>query len=419
MKKLINKIKNNASIKKILFYSIVVFLFLYVFSIPAFSGRPTWFVLSYFLIGILTITVMSYTFLYTKFILNKRLLLPTLFVVFSLVGTIIFSHEFRIWLTLLMMLATLVIFYYSFVAINNNRLIFKIIVLAFFAFGIYFAVIYRNQIISLQLTSSRLGTYFDNVNTIGFYFAIGFTLSLFLALFYVKKIEWLFYFAALFFFTLGFFTGSRAFLFVVAIGAIVTMYYKFRNHKLIFLIGLIVLISLFFVIINIPKLAFLKEQFDRTLYTLFGIGDYKVDGSTVQRAIWPGYAFYLGGRTLICGYGCGGFSIYSGIGTYSHNNFAEVMCNFGIIGFVLFNLSYILPLIRSLGVKNPDLYLVPVLFFVFFLRSFFGVIYYSKEAYVILALLYFLTKDYPLPKYSFMLKAFKNKSDKTMLEVSI
>lgn len=419
MKKIIGNLRNNVVFKRILYFTMIIFLFLYVFSIPSFSGRPVWFILSYILMGALSASVVLYTFLYTKFEFNRRLILPGFFAIFAFVGTVIYSHEFRIWLTVLLMFVTLVVFYYSFVAINNKRLIFKIFVYAFLAFGLYFAFIYRSQIIHLQLTSSRLGNYFDNVNTVGFYFAIAFSFSLYLALFYKNKREWLYYLPALLFFALGFFTGSRAFLFVAAIGAIVAMYNKFKKHKFIFFICLGALIGLFFIIINIPALAFLKDQFDRTLYTLFGIGNFKVDGSTVQRTIWPGYAFYLGGRSLVFGYGCGGFAIYSGIGTYSHNNFAEIMCNFGMVGFIVFNLCYIIPLIRSIKSKSEEIVMVPILFFVFFSRSFFGVIYYSKEAYLVLALLYYLTKDCPLPKFRISIQRNKHKNNISSYEVSI
>ena len=405
MKTLITKLKRNEILKTICYWGIVVFLFLYAFSIPSFSGRRPWFILSYvFMAGFVGFTI-AYTFLYGDFRFNKMLLIPASFVAFAFVGTAFFSHAFKGenahtgWLTLFLMLLTLLFFYYGFNAINKKQIILKTLIFAFLLFGFYFAYVYRAQVLHLKFSNARLGGYFDNVNAVGFYFAIGYTLSLFTGLFFNRKIELLYVLPAMMFFVLGIFTGSRAFLVAVAAATLFIMYYKLRKHKLIFAIALGCLVGLYFVLLNIPQLAFLKDQFNRTIYTLFGLGNSKVDTSTIQRAVWPGYAFYLGARNLIIGYGVNGFSVYSGVGTYAHNNFAEVMCNFGIIGFLLFNSCFLLPLVFSFKNKEKEMFLVPILVAVYFFRSFFGVTYYTKEAYLIIAILFFFTKDCKLPNF--------------------
>lgn len=417
MKNIIEILKSNIVLKKIVYWGIATFLFLYVFSIPAFSGRPGWYIISYALMAALAGLTIFYTFIYTKFSFNKWFVIPLSFVLFAFLGTAIYSHEFRMWLTLILMFLTFAIFYYAFIAIDNKRFIFKIIVYAFIVFALFFIIVYRHQIVHIQLSSARLGGYFDNVNTIGFYFAIAFTLSLYLGLFFKKKLELLYFIPALVFLALGLFTGSRSFLVSIVVGSIVVMFYKLIKHKFIFLISLGILIGLFFILINIPQLAFLKDQFDRTLYTIFGIGNSKVDTSTVQRAIWPGYAFYLGGNNLLTGYGCDGFAIYSGVGTYAHNNYAELMCDFGIIGFLLFNSCLFLPLILSYKAKEQETYIVSILFFMFLFRNFFGVTYYTKEAYLVLALMFYLTKDCKLPV--FKLSPRKTRLQNDSFEVSI
>lgn len=422
MKSFISKLKQNIVLKNIFYWGIVSFLFLYTFSIPAFSGRPVWYIISYFLMAALAGCTVVYTLLYTKFKVNRWLIIPALFVLFAFFGTAFYSHSFvgtsgKIgWTTLLLMFVTLIVFYYAFVAIENKRIILIALIAAFLIFAFYFAYVYRDKIIHLQLSSDRIDIYFDNQNTIGFYFAIAYALSLYSGIFCKRKLELLFLIPAFIFLFLGFFTGSRAFLISVIIGSIAVMFFKLRNHKVIFLIALGCLAGLFFILINIPQLAFLKDQFDRTLYTLFGIGNSKVDTSTVQRVVWPGYAFYLGGRNLIFGLGVNGFSIYSGVGTYAHNNFAEVICDFGLIGFVLFNACLLTPYILSFKPKEKELYLVSILFFVYFIRSFFGVVYYAKETYLVLALFFFLTKDCKLPEFR---KVFRSSTANYYYEVSI
>jgi hypothetical protein len=399
MKKLIFKMKNNALLRKILYWAIVAFLFLYTFSIPAFSGRPVWYLVSYALMGSLAGLTIVYTFLYTQFKFNRWLILPTSFVAFSLIGTIIYSHQFRMWLTLFLMLLTLVIFYYAFVAIENKRLIFQILLFSFLAFGIYFFIHYIDKLATLDLFNSRLGDYFDNENAIGFYFTIAYTLSLFSALFYKHKLELLFIIPTVLFLFLGVLTGSRAFILSVIFGSLFVLYIKLKNHKLIFLAIVICFIVITIILLNLPVFKPVKDGFDRALFTMFGIGNSKVDASTLQRYVWSQYSLYLGGKNALFGYGASGFGIFSGIGTYSHNNFGEVLCNFGIIGFILYYANFFLPLTMSIRKKDEEMYIIAILVIVYLLRSFFGVTYYAKEAYLVIALLFFLTKDYGLYEF--------------------
>ena len=189
------------------------------------------------------------------------------------------------------------------------------------------------------------------------------------------------------------------------------------NNSIVTVVLLGIFIGLFFVMINIPQLSFLKDQFDRALYTIFGIGNSKIETSTVQRFVWPKYAFYLSGKNMLFGYGVNGFAIYSGVGTYAHNNFAEVMCNFGIIGFILYYASFFVPFVLSFKPKEEEVYLVPIFVVVYFFRSFFGVTYYAKESYLIIALCLFLTKDCKLPIFKFGSK--KEGNHENCYEVSI
>ncbi len=398
--------RDNAKIRKIAYYAIAVLTFLYIFSIPSFSGREKWNLISYFLMGLLGAFTILYTILYSKFKFNKLFIVILAFVAYSLIGTLIYSHEFRRWLTLILMTLTMFILYFAFMAINNNRLIFKILVFAFLGFSAYFLIVYRNSFSKLDLSYLRMGDYFDNLNTIGFYFSIAFSVSLYVGLLFKRKIELLYLLPSLLFFALGFLTGSRAFILVMVVGTLTILFIRLRNKKWLFLVITILFAVLFIILINIPIFSFLKDQFDRMLFTLFGIGYSKVDTSTVQRILYPQYAFQLAGRNLLFGYGCNGFAIYSGIGTYSHNNYAEVMCNFGIIGFILYYLSFFIPVAYSFNPKDESVYIVFVLAALYLIRSFFGVTYYTKDSYLILALCYYLIRDckimsFETSRYSF------------------
>ena len=405
IKSFVNKLRNDSRVKRILFLLVILFFFLYVFSIPSFSGRAKWNIISYILMALLFLFTVIYSILYTKFSFNRRLLIPASFVLIAFIGTLINSHSFVGkngaigWVSLVLMFITFVVFYYSFLSIDRPKLIIKLVVGAFLAFAVYFAFIYRDDIIHFRFNSSRLGGYFDGINVIGFYFSLAFIFSLYLVVFFKKKRDFFYLVAAMFFAFLGLFTGSRAFLICSFIGVLIVLILKLR-HRLFLLIAIIAtLVALIVILINIPQLAYLKEQLDRALFTLFGVGGSKVDTSTIQRVLWPKYAFYLAGKNMIFGLGVGGFGEFSGIGTYAHNNFAEVMCNFGLTGFVLYYFSFAYPVLLSF-VGAKDKRIVIIIFVLYIARSLFGVTYYSKESYLFLALCFYLVKDSSLKNLS-------------------
>ena len=68
------------------------------------------------------------------------------------------------------------------------------------------------------------------------------------------------------------------------------------------------------------------------------------------------------------------------------------------------------------GIENKYVFIVFVVLVVFLFRNFFGVTYYTKEAYLLLALMFYLTRDCSLP----MLYIFINKNNlKNYVEVEI
>lgn len=395
LRSIVLTLKNSETFKKIILWAIVIFLFLYVFSIPSFSAKKVLNYISYvFVAGIIGCSFL-YTFLYLKFPKNKFFVLPLILVAIGFIGTSIYLHNFdsyRRWLTLLLMTLTMYAIYLSFLIIDNPRFIMKIIIFAFLAFSIYFAIVYRKYILSFNISADlRFEIYFDNVNTLGFYFSILFVMAFYIALTFKKKRELLYCLAALVFFGLGLFTASRSFILVSVGGAIGVLFLRFKQKKLIFLIVLVALIVLLVILIN--SVPFLKDQFDRMLFTVFGIGNSKVDGSTLQRTVWANYAFTLGSENILFGYGVDGFANISGIGTYAHNNFAEMICDFGIFGIITYYLMFVVLGAKAFRSKDTNVNFVAVLLFIYFIRSFFGVLYYTKDSYLIFALCLYLTKD--------------------------
>ena len=392
------KLKNNSKFSNFLNVALIASLAIYIFSIPSFSGIAKWNLISYAFMAISAFIVFLKYFLYEKFVFNPRLLILLVFAIEAFIGTALYSHDFRHWFTIVLLLITLVVFYYAFNVIGNKTLIFRIIAYSLFAFALYFAFHYRANILKFNL-DEPLGGDFDNVNTIGTYFSLGSALFLYLALTGKKKIEWLHFIPCIAMLFLGLFTGSRHFIITTGVAFIVTVMVAFKKRKWLAALIIAGAIGLFFVIIQIPALAALKERIDRGISTLFGIGSAKYDPSAVQRFIWPQYGFNIGSRVLLFGYGAEGFSIYSGIGTYSHNTYSEIICNFGLLGCLIFYFALLYPLVLTIRSRDRSINVVYVIVSFYLVKGFFGVYFASKDAYMMIALLFYLTKDIKLGEY--------------------
>ena len=389
--KWISKLRESELFRKIVYYCVVAFTFLYVFCVPSF-GESTSILryLIYISMILLGVSTFVYCFLFDDFKLNRVSIFIPLFAIYALVGTIFYSHEYRAWFSLILLSISFYIFVYAFKVIKNQNLIILVIALAFFGFASYFIFHYRNDIIHFRsFDKFRLGRYFDNENGVAAYASIGFATSLYLVLFSKKKLYWLMIVPVAASFLVGLTTGSRTFLIMSVIFVILFLFFKFKKHPFIFLISLGILVGVGIIVINLPFLSTLKERLFRFVGTLFG-GNTKVDTSTVERIVWTDYGFYLGFKKLIFGYGVDGFSHFSGVGTYSHSNYAELLCDFGLIGLVIFYLPLIILLYKAITSKNINKPFVISFFIYYVVASFSTIIYYKKIYFLVLAFMFYL-----------------------------
>lgn len=390
---LISNLRSSLIFKRILYYSIIFFLFAYTFSVPSFGESSSFLRFSIYIsmvfLGSLT-TI--YCFLYEDFRINMTALLIPLFCIFSLIGTLLYSHQYRTWFSLVLLAISFFVFTYSFKILKNKHLIISIIALAFFAFSLYYIVYYRKEIIDFRSYTSnsfRLGWFFDNPNGVSAYAVVGFSSPLYLVIFWNKKIRFSFILPVLTSLLVGITTGSRTFLVIVGIVILIFLFFKFSKHKFIYLGIVAGLIVVGVLLLNLPFLSIMKGRLLRAIETLFGTAS-KVDTSTLERAVMIDYGFSLGSKRLFFGYGVDGFSVISGMGTYAHSNFAETICDFGLLGLVIFYLPLFIFFFKAITNKKIDKCFVITFFIYYLIVSFSNVIYYKKIYYLMISFLYYL-----------------------------
>jgi hypothetical protein len=378
-------------IKKTAYYGLLMSLSLYVFSVPSFANRPGFSFICYVLMGALAALTITYLLLFgldRKF--DKRTILILLFLLSSFVGTTLYSREFRGILTLVLLIISFFIIYLAMMIINNNTLICRCITLAFFAFAVYFLIHYASDILNYKSYSYdefRLGWDFENPNTVGSFMTLGLSLSSYIVLFEKGKLKFLFLIPLAAFLLIGFTTGSRTFLMSIFIIIICFVLFRFKKHIFFASLGIVLIITIAIVLINtVPFLATIKYRLDDTLNMFTGGG---AGGSTLERILWQRYGFYLSSRRILFGFGESGFAYASGVMTYTHGNFSEMLCDFGLIGFILFYCFNLAPAFISLFTKKPNKEFVIAISFVMLIDGFLSVYYYDKCTYVIMAMCYY------------------------------
>lgn len=410
MMTLISKLRSNEKIKKLLFWSTVVLLVGYVFAVPSFGGREKYNLIVYALLSLLAVATVIYVFLYKKFTFHPALLFIPLFIVYTFIGTCIFTKNFRGWLTIVLLGASFFVCFYSYHAIHNKQLILNLITLGIFMFSLYFIYHYRNEILnysSIDPNKSRIGTYFDNQNGVAAYCLAGLSTSIYLLFNKKGWLKLIYLLPVVSIVVVGFTTQSRSFVFGLAIVILLMLFLRMYHHKVFFLLLIALLVVAFFILINLPFMAALKVRLEDMINTLFSKSS-KIDYSSVSRTIWLDYGFYLGSKNIILGYGYGGFAVYSGVGTYTHSNISEVFCDFGLPGAFIFYLPYVILPCVAIKKKLKNITFVLPVFVLYVVVSFSMVYFYDKLYYVILSLLFYLSFE---DKYEFDKKEYvcKNK----------
>lgn len=380
--------RESNKVRTVLKYCILFLFFVYLFSMPYFSNRTPFNYLVYFIFCVFAFFVVLYRFLYLKIKFDYRLLLLPAFASYACIGTIVFSHQFRVLLTVLLLSLSFVIFYLFLDCFENKRVILSLAVCSLILFSILFVLHYRNSILNF---SERLGVdgYFDNINTIAYYFGACSVLSLYLALYFEKKWELIYLIPFIGTFALGLLSGSRSFLFTTVIASIVLFITRFRKKPLILIIGLASMVGAGVLFFTLPVFSAMSSRIIKMINTIGGVG-YATDYSTVTRIMWQQYGLYIGTHHILFGVGVNGFAVMSGVGTYTHANIAELICDVGLIGLLIYYSVFFVALFDLFTKKFKHKDLVICLLSFVFVREFFGVPYTSKFNAFVFALLVYL-----------------------------
>lgn len=206
---------------------------------------------------------------------------------------------------------------------------------------LYIFSVEKNILLSAQLDERIGGELSGNVNTVGY--SMG-TLSMVLFYFFIKKKNYFVLLVLIVDWLIMLLTGSKKTILIILVELIMAYYYSKNKRKAILWV-IILGVGFYYVLFNIPVFYELIGQRVEDMFgTMFGLPNANYSHSTDDREGMINEGFKLWLQVPLFGGGMNYFSyatkIYSNYG-YSHCNVTEVLCNFGIMGFLMYYVPYI------------------------------------------------------------------------------
>lgn len=234
--------------------------------------------------------------------------------------------------------------------------------------------------LSVMESGVRVGGEIANQNTYGMVFSNAACSAFYYAILKNKKIHYLSVVPFAFF---GLSSGSKKALLMfilAAIGLFIAKYGIKKIYKSLLKILVILIIAMY--VLSFPIFSTINER-----VTSYLSGDRNVSDITRERMIEFGIDMFKEHPFL--GYGLSNYSQYYG-GTYSHNNFIEVVVSLGSFGFVLYYSMYIVPMItivhlwyKKRKIKNENIMLL-LLLIVDLVFGYGMVQFYGKSSWILI-----------------------------------
>lgn len=269
----------------------------------------------------------------------------------------------------------------------NNLLLFSAYI-GVILFSFLYCFKYKSELMSLNF--DRLGRLFGDENDIAIFMSFGLVMSFYAFLesksFYGKCFSLILF---LIFGLCGISSGSKIFILIVLVCCCLIIFLHFGLKKwwasvLVFCI----FIGMFVFLIRMPFFETLRARLDSFISSLFKIGNNNGtsnNASTIDRLnmFFCGMQMFL--RKPLFGYGILGFSNFGNINNgWSHNNFSETLCNFGLVGTFFFHFGYITSLVCYFKTHQKKSKQLSIILMALFLCMMFSVALNSQKIYAYL-----------------------------------
>lgn len=282
---------------------------------------------------------------------------------------------------LITLIQTLIMAFFVYeIALNTDsyELYFKALFYSGLALLAYSLAVYGfSGLIEQMQEGTRVGGEIGNENTFGLVFSYACICGFYFA-FFKKKWLYLVGSACFVFFALS--SGSKKAIFAIAIGVFFILVFKYglrRIYKVV-IICAICGVALTY-LLSLPIFGTISTR----LNEFFSGSSYSDD----IRASMRKDAIELFLQRPFFGNGAEAFRTLSGYNTYSHNNFLELLANYGLVGFVLYYLLYgyvALGCVRGMKRKNQTCIMMFIFLLVRLIMDYGMVSYSGKGVWLLL-----------------------------------
>ena len=235
---------------------------------------------------------------------------------------------------------------------DYKETVLRALFLAGAALCIYSFKIYGFQgIVDGLMQGKRLGRKISQENVFGMQLAITASISFFY--WYIKGKNRLFYMSVMCVsFIIAMSSGSRKALIIFVLSVFYMIFMKYGKRQMYkSLVVFLVLFSIFISVIKMPIFKMVTERMEGVVHVLQN--DSEQESSAVKRNNFIKMGWDLFKENPLIGYGADNFRIASNTGVYAHNNFIEILTDFGLIGFMLYYSLYILAY-KNVNKENDD-----------------------------------------------------------------
>lgn len=295
----------------------------------------TYFLLSGF--GIISGLVIAFTHYMRRLINVKRfpVWLICFWIIYLANGLFRLQRGTFSWDTTVYRFAEILAMYFLFrdiVSEDETKIVYPFVIAGIFSLG-YLLYTEGNFI---ELGIIRIGNRMSgNVNTVGYNFGI---ISLFIIWWYCIEKKWYKLLLYLVFAAFMLLTGSKKVLILILIAFLILFAYE-RGHASRWLKFALGLVALLYIIFNIPIFyEMIGVRIETMISTLlYGSSSSLYSYSTDVRGnmIHEGFSIFL--KKPIFGGGYNNFYAHTSFGyDYSHNNYIELLCSFGIVGTLIY-----------------------------------------------------------------------------------
>ena len=191
--------------------------------------------------------------------------------------------------------------------------------------------------------------------------------------------------AALVFLFLILTTGSISNLLVALLVSFFVILIYQKNWKSVLTVILVfaAIIGVFILLLQLPFFSYFKDRIINVFSTIFENGEKGFDGSSSNRFDAVITALKLSSFRLVFGFGYMKSTSFTFLNIQAHNNFAELLLDYGLVGLFLFECLVLLPLFKSFKIRKNHA-IVPLMFYVLVFQLFLTT-YYKKFEFIIFA----------------------------------